>query len=108
MYDTREKAIRDSSGSSTPPSAQPGKKVRQEGKELGREEGREEGREMGREEGREEGKILGERKGEIKLIQTLQELLELPISDATSFQGQSLEQLRAITDELRTKLQKRS
>jgi predicted transposase/invertase (TIGR01784 family) len=60
----------------------------------------EEGEIKGREEGREE--------GEIKLIQTLQEILGGPVSDAAVFQGRSLEQLRAMTDELRKKIQRRT
>ena len=57
-----------------------------------------------RREGREEGEI----KGEIKLIQTLQEILGGPVSDAAVFQGRSLEQLRAMTEELRKKIQRRT
>jgi predicted transposase/invertase (TIGR01784 family) len=60
----------------------------------------EEGEIKGREEGREE--------GEIKLIQTLQEILGGPVSDAAVFQGRSLEQLRAMTEELRKKIQRRT
>jgi predicted transposase YdaD len=57
-------------------------------------------RREGREEGREE--------GEIKLIQTLQEILGSPVSDPAVFQGRSLEQLRAMTEELRKKIQRRT
>jgi predicted transposase/invertase (TIGR01784 family) len=57
-------------------------------------------RREGREEGREE--------GEIKLIQTLQEILGGPVSDAIVFHGRSLEQLRAMTEELRKKIQRRT
>ena len=57
-------------------------------------------RREGREEGREE--------GEIKLIRTLQEILGGPVSDAAVFQGRSLEQLRAMTEELRKKIQRRT
>ena len=46
--------------------------------------------------------------GEIKLIQTLQEILGGPVSDAAVFQGSSLEQLRAMTEELRKKIQRRT
>jgi hypothetical protein len=60
----------------------------------------EEGEIKGREEGREE--------GEIKLIQTLQEILGGPVSDAAVFQGRSLEQLRVMTEELRKKIQRRT
>lgn len=54
----------------------------------------------GREEGREE--------GEIKLIQTLQAILGVPVSDVTALQGQSLEELRTIAEDLRNKIQRRS
>lgn len=84
MYDSRQKAIRD----------------RQWMLNTVRREGREEGLREGREEGLKE--------AEIRIIQTLQEILGLPLSDVTSLQGQSLEQLRAITEELRTKHKKRS
>ena len=80
MYDTREKAIRD----------------QQWILNAARREGREEGREAGREE------------GEINLIQTLQEILGGPVSDAAVFHGRSLEQLRAMTEELRKKIQRRT
>jgi predicted transposase YdaD len=80
MYDTREKAIRD----------------RQWAFNAVREEGREEGLEQGREE------------GEIKLIQTLQEVLGLPVSNSANFEGQSLADLRELTAELRSKIQRRS
>jgi predicted transposase YdaD len=62
----------------------------------------------GREEGREEGCEEGEIKGEIKLIQTLQAILGVPVSDVTALQGQSLEQLRTIAEDLRNKIQRRS
>ena len=50
----------------------------------------------------------GREEGEIKLIQTLQEILGGPVSDAAVFQGRSLEQLRAMTEELRKKFQRRT
>jgi predicted transposase/invertase (TIGR01784 family) len=80
MYDTREKAIRDQQWILN----------------------------AARREGREEGEIKGRVEGEIKLIQTLQEILGGPVSDAAVFQGRSLEQLRAMTDELRKKIQRRT
>jgi predicted transposase YdaD len=92
MYDTREKAIRD----------------QQWILNAARREAREEGLEEGREEGREEGEIKGRKEGEIKLIQTLQEILGGPVSDAAVFHGRSLEQLRAMTEELRKKIQRRT
>jgi predicted transposase/invertase (TIGR01784 family) len=57
---------------------------------------------------RREGLEIGREEGEIKLIQTLQEILGGPVSDAAVFQGRSLEQLRAMTDELRKKIQRRT
>ena len=51
--------------------------------------------------GRQEGKQEGLKEGQIQLIQTLQEILGLPLSDASTFQDRSLEQLQAITAELR-------
>ena len=80
MYDTREKAIRDQQWILN----------------------------AARREGLEEGGINGEIKGEIKLIQTLQEIFGGPVSDAAVFQGRSLEQLRAMTEELRKKIQRRT
>ena len=88
MYDTREKAIRDRQWAFNA--------VREEGREEGLEQGREEGLEQGREE------------GEIKLIQTLQEVLGLPVSNSGNFEGQSLADLRELTAELRSKSQRRS
>ena len=57
---------------------------------------------------RREGLEIGREEGEIKLIQTLQEILGGPVSDAAVFQGRSLEQLRAMTEELRKKIQRRT
>jgi predicted transposase/invertase (TIGR01784 family) len=56
----------------------------------------------------EEGEIKGREEGEIKLIQTLQEILGGPVSNAVVFHGRSLEQLRAMTEELRKKIQRRT
>ena len=84
MYDTREKAIRDQQWILNA--------ARREGLEAGREEG----------------EIKGREEGEIKLIQTLQGILGGPASDAAVFQGRSLEQLRAMTEELRKKIQRRT
>jgi predicted transposase/invertase (TIGR01784 family) len=96
MYDTREKAIRDQQW------------ILNAARREGREEGEIKGREEGKIKGREEGEIKGREEGEIKLIQTLQEILGGPVSDAAVFQGRSLEQLRAMTDELRKKIQRRT
>jgi hypothetical protein len=49
----------------------------------------------------------GRLEGEIHLIQTLQEILGLPISDASTLEDQSLEQLQAITVELRRQFRDR-
>jgi len=59
------------------------------------------GRLEGIQEGRQEGKQEGLKEGQIQLIQTLQEILGLPLSDASTFQDRSLDQLQAITAELR-------
>ena len=80
MYDTREKAIRDQQWILN----------------------------AARREGLEEGEIKGREEGEIKLIQTLQEILGGPVSNAVVFLGRSLEQLRAMTEELRKKIQRRT
>jgi predicted transposase YdaD len=47
---------------------------------------------------------LGRQEGEIHLIQTLQEISGLPISDPAMLQDRSLEQLQAITGELRQQI----
>ena len=96
MYDTREKAIRDQQW------------ILNAARREGHEEGEIKGREEGKIKGREEGEIKGREEGEIKLIQTLQEILGGPVSDAAVFQARSLEQLRAMTDELRKKIQRRT
>jgi flagellar biosynthesis/type III secretory pathway protein FliH len=80
----------------------------EEGEIKGREEGEIKGREEGEIKGREEGEIKGREEGEIKLIQTLQEILGGPVSNAVVFHGRSLEQLRAMTEELRKKIQRRT
>ena len=61
-----------------------------------------------REEGREEGLEKGQEKGEIKLIRTLQEILNLPTSDDNEFEGKTLADLQAITASLRDQILKRS
>ncbi|RLS70542.1 MAG: hypothetical protein DWH99_10285 [Planctomycetota bacterium] len=57
---------------------------------------------------RREGLEIGREEGEIKLIQTLQEILGGPVLDAAVFHGRSLEQLRAMTEELRKKIQRQT
>jgi hypothetical protein len=73
----------------------------------GRQEGIQEGRQEGRQEGHKEGIQEGLKGGEIHLIQTLQDILGLPTSDASSLQDRSLEQLQAITGELRQQFRDR-
>lgn len=54
-----------------------------------------------------EGAIEGEIKGEIRLIQTLQEILAVAIFEPSDLEGKSLEELQAITVELRTRIANR-
>ena len=49
----------------------------------------------------------GRLEGEIHLIQTLQEILGLPISDGATLEDRSLEELQAITGELRQQFRDR-
>jgi predicted transposase/invertase (TIGR01784 family) len=70
--------------------------------------GRLEGIQEGRHEGKQEGKQEGLKEGQIQLIQTLQEILGLPLSDASTFQDRSLDQLQAITAELRQQVRERN
>jgi predicted transposase YdaD len=53
------------------------------------------------------GRQEGRQEGEIQLIQTLQEILGIPTSDASSFQDLGLEQLQAITAGLRQQIRDR-
>ncbi len=69
--------------------------------------GRMQGIEEGRQEGRQEGILEGLKKGEIHLIQTLQEILSLPLGDPASFQDRSLEELQAISTVLRQRIRDR-
>ncbi len=59
------------------------------------------GMQEGMQEGMKAGIREGRRKGEIHLIQTLQEILGLPVSHGATLEDRSLEQLQAITGELR-------
>jgi predicted transposase/invertase (TIGR01784 family) len=70
----------------------------------GRQEGRQEGKQEGRQEGRQEGIQEGLKKGQIQLIQTLQEILGLPPSDGSIFEDRTLEELQTIASELRQQL----
>jgi predicted transposase YdaD len=66
------------------------------------------GRLQGIQEGRQEGRQEGLKEGNIQLIQTLQEILGLPASEASTLEHRSLEQLQAITAELRQQIRDRS
>jgi hypothetical protein len=88
MYDTREKAIRDQQWVLNSACAH----------------AREEGREEGEIRGEIRGQIKGETTGEINMIQTLQEIIGMPVSNQTDLRSQSLEQLRLITAELRARI----
>ena len=70
--------------------------------------GRLEGIQEGRQEGKQEGLKEGLKEGQIQLIQTLQEILGLPVSDASTFHDRSLDQLQAITTELRQQVRERN
>lgn len=87
MYDAREKAIRD--------------------RQWALNESRKEGLLEGRLEGRLEGEAKGEAKGEIKLIRTLEEILQLPPSSDAALAAKSLEELQDLTAQLRAKLRER-
>jgi hypothetical protein len=54
------------------------------------------------------GRLQGLQEGNIQLIQTLQEILGLPASEASTLEHSSLEQLQAITAELRQLIRDRS
>ena len=54
-----------------------------------------------------EGEREGEIKGEIKMIRTLQGLLGVPAAEEADLRTMSLEQLEAITSDLREKLRNR-
>ena len=83
MYDTREKAIRDQQWLLN--------SAREEGEKLGEIRG----------------EIRGKISGEINIIQTLQEIFGVPVSDEASLRSQSLDQLRLMTAELRGRIQNR-
>jgi flagellar biosynthesis/type III secretory pathway protein FliH len=57
--------------------------------------------------GRQEGIQEGLKEGEIQLIHTLQDILGVPLTDASNFQDHSLEQLQAITIGLRQQIRAR-
>jgi hypothetical protein len=80
MYDAREKAIRD----------------HQWALSAAHNEGKLEGKLEGILEGETKGKLEGKLEGEIKLIRTLEAILEMPLSDEAKLQKQSLEQLQKL------------
>ena len=88
MYDAREKAIRD----------------QQWQIEASREAGRQEGMLEGEIKGRHEEMI----KGEIRLIGTLQELLLLPLTPEAELAQKSLEELKALSGQLKPQLRNRT
>lgn len=83
MYDLREKAMRDQQWIL--------KATRKEGIEEGLKQGLE----------------ISRRQVEIRIIQTLQDILGQPVSEETSFSDMSLEQLQAKSSELRDVIRKR-
>ena len=95
MYDSREKGQLDWQASILDAEAE------------GLEKGLKMGLEKGREEGREEGLERGQEKGEIKLIRTLQDILSIPISEDSEFDGKTLVELQMITASLRDQIHKR-
>jgi hypothetical protein len=87
MYDAREKAIRD--------------------QQWALNASFREGEIKGEIKGKIDGKIEGKIEGEIKLIQTLQEILHESVFATSDLQGKSLEELQAMTVDLRTRIAKR-
>jgi predicted transposase/invertase (TIGR01784 family) len=87
MYDAREKLIRD----------------RQWAFNAAKLEGEIEGEARGEA----KGEIKGRMEGEIKLIRTLQGLLNLPVSAEQDLRGMTLEQLEALTSGLQERLRNR-
>ncbi|MFM9062942.1 MAG: hypothetical protein ACKOOI_07905, partial [Pirellula sp.] len=63
-------------------------------------QGRQEGLQEGIQEGIQKGIQEGLKTGQIELIQTLREILGLPISDGSQFEDRTLEELQTITSEL--------
>jgi len=108
MYDRREKAIRDQRWLLSSAREEGFEQGREEGLEQGREEGFEQGREKGLENGLEEGLQKGLMAGEIRLIQTLQEVSCQPVSDELTLQAMSLEQLKEMAAQLRAHLLSRT
>jgi len=61
----------------------------------------------GQREGEIEGEIRGKVEGEIKLIRTLQGILQTPVSEEQHLRAMTLEQLEAVTTALQEKLRNR-
>ena len=87
MYDAREKAIRD-------------RKWELNGAFR-------EGQREGEIRGKIEGEIRGKAEGGIKLIRTLQGILDIPVSEEQDLRAMTLEQLEALTSSLQEKLRNR-
>ena len=83
MYDSREKAIRDQQWLLNA------------------------SRNEGLIEGETKGKIEGEIKGEIKMIRMLQEILGLPVSKDSDFEGKTLVELQSQTADLQDRVRNR-
>ncbi len=83
MYDAREKAIRDQQWALNA------------------------SRKEGLIEGEIKGKIEGKIEGEIRMIRMLQEILEVPVSNESDFEGKSLEELRNQTSDLQDRVRSR-
>ena len=92
MYDAREKAIRD----------------RKWELNSAFREGEREGEIKGKIEGKIEGEIKGKIEGEIKLIRTLQGILQTPVSEEQELRAMTLEQLESLTSSLQEELRNRT
>ena len=87
MYDAREKAIRD--------------------QQWALNASRKEGLIEGEIKGKIEGEIKGKIEGEIRMIRMLQEILEVPVSNESDFEGKSLEELQNQTSHLQDRVRTR-
>ena len=65
------------------------------------------GHQEGRQEGHQEGRQEAMHEGEISCIQILQECLGVPVESTSSLQSSSLDELRLITADLRSQIQRR-
>ena len=73
-----------------------------EGRLEGLREGRQEGRQEGRREGIQEGLHEGVIQGEIRLIQSLQKVLRIQVSDIESLKNRPIEELKTISRDLQS------